>query len=175
MSNLNLSIPITVEPIAMLSIGQDNITRTVIDSYNNRTEFKAKADSMDLYSENTGLSLMPGKIIFNTSELYIKNPDGQSETKFFSNDQMSYIDSDMIEAITVSVTDKIQTDDENCEVTIKKGKITAKSLKNSSYIEIGIDENSYMTLRYVNSAGQEVYQLSPNNPFSEMLNIKINN
>lgn len=175
MSNLNLSIPITVEPTAMLSIGQDNITRTVIDSYNNRTEFKAKADSMDLYSENTGLSLMPGKIIFNTSELYIKNPDGQSETKFFSNDQMSYIDSNMIEAITVSVTDKIQTTYGNCKVTIEDGTIKAESLVNGSYIEMGVYENSYMTLRYVNSAGQEVYQLSPNNPFSEMLNIKINN
>ena len=173
MSKLNLNIPITIEPTAMIDIKEDSVTREVIDAYGNYSTFEETANSMDFYTGHTGLSLRPGEITFNTSYLYIKNPDG-TQTKFFSDDQNSYINTDMVEAINVSVTNSIQTDDDNCRVTIQNGIIKAESLVNGSYIELGVDNNSYMTLRYVNSQGREVYQLSPYTPFSSYLNINNN-
>lgn len=146
MSQLQLTIPITFEPTALLSIKEDSITREVIDVNGNSSEMQNTANSMSMYVNQSGLQLEEDKIILNSNKVYIKAKNGTS-TEFFENIngkpviKTGFINANIVTANTLSTNG-------TCNIIIENGKIIARSTENNSYIQLGIDNNGYASLKY---------------------------
>jgi len=178
MSKLSLNIPITIEPTAILSIGKDNITQRVLDVNNNYSEYKSLADKMSMYvydSNNptyasyNGITLTNDKCIIDADKIIING------TYFFTNtDGQATINTKFLTVGELQSTDHIlSTSDNGVNVKIENGMIISYSTTKNSYIKIGVDENSYMTLLYYNESYNDkeiIYELSPYTPFSSNLN-----
>lgn len=169
MAQLQINIPVTFEFAAMLDIKENCINRLVQNVEGKFTEFTSYANAMSMYVHDndtvsySGITLTQNELILDAS--YVKI-DGVNF--FTSEDNYAHINANFITASQVNAT-HMTSDSEDVTITINNGLIKAQSKQNNSYIEIGVDNLGYMTLKYIDSNGNKKYELSPYTPFADEL------
>lgn len=173
MSELTLNIPVTFESGALLKVNDECINRIVQNIEGKFSEMTSYANAMSMYVKNNnndtvsynGITLTEDKLILDASYVKIGG------TNFFTLENgKAYIDTSFISASYVSATEMITTNND-IVISINNGIIKAQST-NNSYIEFGVDNLGYMTLKYVESNGNIKYELSPYTPFANELIVK---
>lgn len=153
MSNLNLNIPITVEPTAMLSIHEDNIDRQVQDMYGYMTSIKSTCDNINLSVltdgiQNAGIDITSYSITLNADKVKIGDSvlfdSGYIKTQLIDVDS---IDTTYLYATKLDTKVPSGNAYAGASLHIEDGNMDFKDADGQLDIAIGI-ENSYAVIKF---------------------------